>query len=102
MRPLVKAEWLHEPSEALITDTMNAYPAFSRAYVIRLLAAEAANSEYWLNDLYQVTKRQEGEYVHINIRRRDGAAIMRDWRHFQAIKNQLVGEDCEAVELYPA
>ena len=39
--------------------------------------------------------------VHLNIRRVDGYPG-RDWRHFQAIKNQLVGRECEAVELYPA
>jgi hypothetical protein len=41
------------------------------------------------------------EMMHINIRRRDGAAIF-DWRHRQLIKNQLLGEECEAIELYPA
>ena len=39
--------------------------------------------------------------MHINIRRVDGAAVF-DWRHRQLIKNQLLGEECEAVELYPA
>ena len=27
---------------------------------------------------------------------------MFDWRHRQLIKNQLLGEECEAVEIYPA
>jgi hypothetical protein len=39
---------------------------------------------------------------HLNIRRRDGKPIFRDWRHFQWIKNELVGEECEGLELYPA
>jgi hypothetical protein len=30
------------------------------------------------------------------------AFIMRDWRHFQRVKNEIVGSECEAVELYPA
>lgn len=50
-------------------------------------------------------ERLTGDYesfVHLNIRRRDGGPILRDWRHFQWIKNQLVGEECEGVELYPA
>lgn len=69
---------------------------------------EAYNVEYWLNDLYQVAKRplydKEGNIgaYHLNIRRRDGKPIFRDWRHFQWIKNQLVGEECEGLELYPA
>lgn len=75
----------------------------SRAAVIADLEREANAVEYWLNDLYQVAKRDLGEgCIHLNIRRRDGKVIMRDWRHFQAIKNQLCGEEVEAVELYPA
>ena len=59
---------------------------------------------YWINDVYQVLRRQYalGGMVHLNIRRRDGKPIFRDWRHFQEIKNQLIGPECEAVELYPA
>jgi hypothetical protein len=63
--------------------------------------------EYWRNDLYQVQLRRfhneiwDCEMVHLNIRRIDGAAIF-DWRHRQLIKNQLVGAECEAFEIYPA
>jgi hypothetical protein len=62
-----------------------------------------AGCEYWLNDLYQVQVRHHDNagLLHLNIRRRDGA-IIRDWRHLQEIKNQLLGAECEAVELYPA
>jgi hypothetical protein len=57
---------------------------------------------HYCNDLYQVALRHMGgALVHLNIRRRDGAPIMRDWRHFQQIKNELIGEECEAFELYP-
>jgi hypothetical protein len=74
-----------------------------RELVIAYLEAEEKRSEYWLNDIYQVLRRDLGDnWVHLNIRRRDGAAILRDWRHFQTIKNELIGEECEAVELYPA
>lgn len=63
-------------------------------------------TSYWINNLYQVQLRpfeaHGMKWVHLNIRRRDGKAIMRDWRHFQWIKNQLVGPECEAIELYPA
>jgi len=59
--------------------------------------------EYWCNDLYQVQVRYHDNrgLLHLNIRRRDGS-LMRDWRHLPEIKNQLLGEECEAVELYPA
>jgi hypothetical protein len=73
------------------------------------LEEEVWGAEYFINDLYQVCKRQvktkDGTHVpmvQLNIRRRDGKPIFRDWRHFQWIKNELVGEECEAVELYPA
>jgi hypothetical protein len=69
-----------------------------------ILDAYNAESEYWINGLYQVQVRRHTAqgFAHLNIRRRDGKAIFRDWRHFQWIKNQLIGEECEAVELYPA
>jgi hypothetical protein len=66
---------------------------------------EKTRTEYWINDMYQVQKQfpfQDDKVVHLCIRRRDGAACLKDWRHFQMIKNQLVGPECEAVELYPA
>jgi len=56
-----------------------------------------------INDIYQVQRRViPPDNVHLNIRRRDGGPILRDWRHFQQIKNELIGPECEAVELYPA
>jgi hypothetical protein len=67
------------------------------------LEAAEEGTQFWLNDLYQVQVRTCGAaLVHLNIRRRDGKPIFRDWRHFQQIKNELVGPECEAVELYPA
>jgi hypothetical protein len=69
----------------------------------KLLEDDHAKCEIWVNELYQVQKRvHDSGLVHLNIRRRDGAPVIRDWRHFQLIKNQLIGEECEAVELYPA
>jgi hypothetical protein len=41
------------------------------------------------------------EITHLSIHRTDRGPA-RDWRDFQAIKNQLVGPECEGVELYPA
>lgn len=79
----------------------------TREQAIEALERYEASCRYWLNDLYQVQTRtfhHEGfnqTMMHINIRRRDGAAIF-DWRHRQLIKNQLLGDECEAFELYPA
>jgi hypothetical protein len=60
----------------------------------------------WVNNLYEV-KIYEGPIIPgwpptlmLSIGRRDRTAI-HDWRHFQRIKNELVGPEHEAVELYP-
>jgi len=69
------------------------------------LDAEANKCDYYVNHLYQVevgTCGPDNLMTHICIRRRDGAADLRDWRHFQEIKNQLCGPEREGFELYPA
>lgn len=38
--------------------------------------------------------------MHLSFKRNDRAAV-RDWRHVQAIKNEVAGIDREAVEIYP-
>jgi hypothetical protein len=56
------------------------------------------------NNVYTVLIEEVDEPVgmmHLSIRRND-RHWTRDWRHFQRIKNELVGEEREAVELYPA
>jgi hypothetical protein len=88
--------------DAVIEETVRVYNVTREEAVAKLEAYEA-QCTYWINDLYQVQRREcGGSMVHLNIRRRDGGPIMRDWRHFQQIKNELVGEECEAIELYPA
>ena len=59
------------------------------------------NDEIWVNDIYQVNVLRRKDITHLSIKRRD-KSVCKDWRHFQLIKNQLVGEENEAVELYPA
>jgi hypothetical protein len=60
----------------------------------------------WANELYQVSVCETqspvwGRMIHLAIKRNDKRPV-RDWRHIQEIKNQLVGPECEGVELYPA
>lgn len=71
-------------------------------------AAISESSEIWVNRLYQVHVVRwpaappiMPAIVQLSIRRMDRQAA-RDWRHFQQIKNELVGPECEAIELYPA
>ncbi|CAB4130435.1 hypothetical protein UFOVP119_59 [uncultured Caudovirales phage] len=62
----------------------------------------AIDQECWRNDLYVVlVDRYADGSAHLSIRRDDRGAA-RDWRHFQQIKNDILGPEVEAVELYPA
>lgn len=70
------------------------------------MAAANRRHKFFLNDRYQVCTREiewpgVGAMVHLSIKRLDKEAI-HDWRDLQAIKNELVGAECEAIELYPA
>lgn len=60
------------------------------------------------NSRYQVIKREVGatndrphQYAWLSIKRLDREPI-HDWRDLQEIKNELVGPECEGIELYPA
>lgn len=61
----------------------------------------------WMNNRYQVAlyedAPQEGwpPMYHLSIKRRDKQPI-HDWRDLQRIKNELVGPEHEAIEIYPA
>lgn len=56
----------------------------------------------WINSIFQVSIRHvQDAYTWLCIVRRDRKAV-HDWRHLQRIKNELVGYDREAMELYPA
>lgn len=96
-----------DPRNAVFVDAVMKVNNCSREGAIALLEKYDNQCQYWRNDLYQVQTRRcfneqfKEEMVHINIRRIDGAPIF-DWRHRQLIKNQLVGEECEAFEVYPA
>lgn len=89
-------------SEQLIKEHME-LTGETREQVLASMKREEARTQLWVNDLYQVQVREiDHDATHINIRRRDGGPILRDWRHFQQIKNEILGEECEAIELYPA
>lgn len=70
--------------------------------------AWAALGVCYLNNLYQVEVRDadvRGEdwppMLWLSIKRRDKNPI-HDWRDLQRIKSEIVGPDCEGVEIYPA
>ena len=72
------------------------------------LAYSGSKIKVFLNDVYTVfvrdyPKRSEEEtgLVWLSIKRNDKEPI-HDWRDLQTIKNELIGAECEGVELYPA
>lgn len=42
-----------------------------------------------------------GQWIHLSIKDHDRSA-RHDWRDLQRIKNELVGPECDAIEIYPA
>lgn len=66
------------------------------------------NQRMYANSIYTVIITLRGEVqpdwgmcFELSIRRTDRKAI-HDWRHFQQIKNELIGEEYFALEVYPA
>ena len=84
----------------------NKFPEISEEKLDEIIAEEK-KGKVFINDTYQViiheAKVPNGfpDMIWLSIRRLDREPI-RDWRHMQAIKNELVGEENEGVELYPA
>ena len=63
---------------------------------------ERDNERTYKNNQYTVTVMEmEGGGKYLSIKRND-RHWKHDWRHLQRIKNELVGDEAEAVELYPA
>ncbi len=57
------------------------------------------------NSLYRVevyaTPASGDSFVHLGITRHDGKTC-KEWRHLQRIKNEIVGPEYEAMEMFPA
>lgn len=99
--------------QAAHPEAVNEPPSVHRPLILLSSKNPSEPDEYpdetWVNDLYSVTLRRKPDRVfgsregmiQLGINTLDGTA-RHDWREFQAIKNQLAGEECEAFELYPA
>jgi hypothetical protein len=68
--------------------------------------ANGGYEELWENEIYLVGLRPcsiaRHAATHVCIVRHDRSELAHNWSDMQAIKNQLCGEDREAVELFPA
>lgn len=80
----------------------------SQDYLKALMSPDDLLIAVWQSDLYEVYEyvvpasgTPGGKVTWLSIKRRDKDAI-RDWRHFQQIKNEICGPEREAVEVFPA
>ena len=93
---------------------MNKFEEAINPTIIKIQEKFGINIECWVNDIYEVwvyrkknadslvhNKLYKGKCTYLSIKRKDKKAI-HDWRHFQQIKNELVGTEVEAMEMYPA
>lgn len=100
-----------EPDDAMIRQMVDTFGGDMEK--MREVSRQIVNDgQIFLNSRYQVQVKvvpksddTDGlpDMVHLSIKRRDKQPMGRErWRDFQRIKNELVGRECEAVELYPA
>jgi hypothetical protein len=79
---------------------------------LALRLRELDGCEMFLNNRYQVSRRRTHVYrddtgeivcdvIHLSIHNLERTPL-RDWRDLQRIKNELIGPEQEAVELFPA
>ena len=69
--------------------------------LVECMIQASAAPQVFVNDVYRVQVRREPPFVHLNICRHDGLP-QKNWKDFQTIKNEVVGPEYEAVELFPA
>lgn len=108
--------WTPEEARAIIEKEVALHPEQKcEEEQIEKAIADLVSSRIYKNHLYQVAyypppERKDdpahgGEgwppMIHLSIKRIDRMPV-HDWAHLQLIKNELVGERNEAIELYPA
>jgi hypothetical protein len=114
MSPFLRAQYSQESLAATENDLMSKpleffAPMFGgrlpsvpeKIECVRNAVRNMATAPVFTNDTYTVQMEQVGPFVHLSIRRNNWDTC-KDWRHFQQIKNMLVGAENEAVELFPA
>ena len=100
----VKRVWLpFEQADIPITELRKV--AHDLQISMHTIAAEMKHLTIYKNNHYQVAVRHldhlEPRIAWLSIKRIDRQPI-HDWRDLQRIKNELIGEENEGVELYPA
>jgi len=103
--PFQRATLTRHQVEKAVDLLISTFP--NESLIREKLIEEQLQDEIWLNNLYQVNvcsiaaQNNWPAMLHLSIKSRNKSPI-RDWRHMQRIKNEIVGIENEAVELYPA
>lgn len=71
-----------------------------RLHYVEIALQRITCHNVWENDTYRVEIAMSGPFIHLDISRHDCQPIV-DRVEFQEIKNQLVGPEHEAVQLFP-
>ena len=101
-QPLLKdAEWFREQQRVQVATMIKAqHPDITDGQIDDLM-----NDETWGNDRYTVTVHfLDGDrdgFVEITVHNHRRTTHI-PWRHLQQIKNEVLGADREAVQLFPA
>ncbi len=89
------------PTASQVTMVQTLMPHLSAVEATAFIENEAASMRLFVNSRYQVAVSDEVPLVHLSVKRIDQEPV-HDWRDLQRIKDELVGPEHEAVELYPA
>src|SRR6187402_3694185 len=93
---------LAQPPELFSSFFQGRVPSLAeKIYFVETAIQRMTAMNIFENDIYHVELTMTPPYIHLDIRRLDGGPC-NDWRNFQQIKNELVGPEYEAVELFPA
>ena len=72
-----------------------------KLHAVELAVQNMTAFEIYGNEIYTVELRRQPPFIHVSIQRNDGQPCF-NWRDFQQIKNELVGPENEAFEIFPA
>jgi len=72
-----------------------------KMFMVEKLIQTVSAPLVYVNDVYRVRVRNMPPFVQLLVSRHDGQPCA-NWRDFQRIKNEIVGPECEGIELFPA
>lgn len=93
---------LAQPAETFSNFFEGRVPTLAeKVYFVETAVQRMTAVNIFENDTYHVELKLKPPFIHLDIRRLDGGPC-NNWRNFQQIKNELVGPEFEAIELFPA